>query len=407
MGSRPPKAGHKYLFRVLVSIKGAHAAYRYFYQDPKGAQYSMRRLESVATPDKPPVIKEDVAVKRQAAAMRDAVRDAKRGKGAQGPFVSTALQAGVGAMPTREAKRLASAYARAYVHPLNSKEAFAAYSQLPTRGFYDLQWRALDDGLPDIVGVELDAVTTKQVEAIVARHGLTPKVLRYALGVPHGGLVSKDSAFKPKISIATKGKDELVLRLVGTPSDTVVQAGLRPGQDVVIFERRIELPRGEQHKGAGTKLLVAQVSQIPEIPHGSKPKLRLHAAGEFGTPVNGYYTWAQLGFVPVDQTVGPHQESFEHLMSTPAGAAWWRVNGKACVMEFDASPGSYSMRRLEWYARNMWNAWPSDEILRSEAIGYLDASQVSLTRALWPYIRGAYSSPTIDETLTAWADGVE
>lgn len=71
--------------------------------------------------------------------------------------------------------------------------------------------------------------------------------------------------------------------------------------------------------------------------------------------MNGYYTWARMGFVgniprsvlPAARAAfGRHVDRVEELMRLPGGRQWWKEHGDTWGATFDFTPGSYSMRTL-------------------------------------------------------------
>lgn len=106
-----------------------------------------------------------------------------------------------------------------------------------------------------------------------------------------------------------------------------------------------------QGQGIATEGLVTQVRAA--VSAGLK-KIETRAAGSPGSGTNGYYTWARLGFVPTQGTVGAAGKSginLTRLMSTKAGRDWWLANGTPFSGTFDLSDGSISRRVLDAYAK--------------------------------------------------------
>ena len=140
------------------------------------------------------------------------------------------------------------------------------------------------------------------------------------------------------------------------------RASRRFREDLLTGERYImneSLDVKGMPKGTGTKLFAQQVyaAQNAGFDH-----IRTYAAGlgrgtGIDDPLNGYYTWARLGY---DATVKVPEQFRKHwggatklrisdVMSTAKGRERWRKYGFGANMRFDLTPGSYSMRTLEAY----------------------------------------------------------
>ncbi len=107
----------------------------------------------------------------------------------------------------------------------------------------------------------------------------------------------------------------------------------------------------ETHKGVGFRVLsdIVDAATDRDFSH-----IGLEAAREeANNPVNnmnGYYTWARLGF---DGKVdGPNGKvKVSELMKTKSGREWWLENGDSFNGEFDLSVGSLSSRVLKAYRK--------------------------------------------------------
>jgi len=110
-------------------------------------------------------------------------------------------------------------------------------------------------------------------------------------------------------------------------------------------------------KGTGIKLFTNLVKAAKDS--GFK-KMEVYAAGEYGNTVyNGYYTWARFGYdaSPGSATVprllsrfNRKETSLFELMSTKEGQDFWKRYGQSFGGDFDLSPGSRNLLRLEEYA---------------------------------------------------------
>ena len=96
----------------------------------------------------------------------------------------------------------------------------------------------------------------------------------------------------------------------------------------------------EGMRTVGVDLLVAQAARASDL--------------------NGYYTWARLGFMgdiphailhEAQQRFASGITRVEDLMQEPGGAQWWKQHGDSWDATFDFRPGSYSMRVLDRFKR--------------------------------------------------------
>lgn len=113
------------------------------------------------------------------------------------------------------------------------------------------------------------------------------------------------------------------------------------------------LPKEQQGKGLGTKVFHDQVSNLREKGFTSIKTL----AGK-GDNMNGYYTWARLGYdgdLPVDLPKRPPSlksaARVSDLMKTSEGRDWWKKNGVEMEMEFSLDASSTSSRVLDEYMK--------------------------------------------------------
>lgn len=112
----------------------------------------------------------------------------------------------------------------------------------------------------------------------------------------------------------------------------------------------------EEPPGFGWRMLVTQAAMGERLQQlGLDHSIKTTAAAG---SMNGAYTWAQLGYeatsgLLIDLEGADDLGYFElrDLMSDPLTAAMWRANDQGFSGVFDTNPGSYSMKRLELYAR--------------------------------------------------------
>jgi hypothetical protein len=111
----------------------------------------------------------------------------------------------------------------------------------------------------------------------------------------------------------------------------------------------------EATKGLGTRIFATQVSQAMKL--GVK-WIETYAAGARGESLNGYYTWARLGYdgpipsylkVKTRYALGDHVQTIQDVMRTPGGAAWWKDNGNSWEGKFHLDPFSDSPKILNDY----------------------------------------------------------
>lgn len=119
--------------------------------------------------------------------------------------------------------------------------------------------------------------------------------------------------------------------------------------------------RRRASQGYGTKMLLTQSQALLAFHHAAglptRPEVTTFAAGNFDDPTfDGYWVWAHLGYKRDDK--GPHGESWEEMLSTPGGAAYWRDRGGGGDAKFDLERGSYSLARLYYYVKDRYFGKP-------------------------------------------------
>lgn len=131
-------------------------------------------------------------------------------------------------------------------------------------------------------------------------------------------------------------------------------------QGLVMYNESFHVKSSAQGKGVGTRMLWQQVQQCRE-----QDVVRIKTFADRGEGVNGYYTWARLGYDAelhprvVDDVVRAHDaprppgkpERISDLMRTEEGRQWWKKYGWPTMMSFDPSPGSLSSQILEAYVK--------------------------------------------------------
>jgi hypothetical protein len=156
-----------------------------------------------------------------------------------------------------------------------------------------------------------------------------------------------------------------------------------PGGKLVMHNDTFVLG-GNPTPGYGTHVLAHEVDTLQKM---GFDRIVTTAAGYDGSSMNGYYTWARLGYDtpnPLVDTTGmrgsgweydrathqlsaagggrvflvpegdraykfPESPTLQDLMHAPGGAAFWKANGETIDLTFDLKPGSASVKWLEEY----------------------------------------------------------
>ncbi len=112
--------------------------------------------------------------------------------------------------------------------------------------------------------------------------------------------------------------------------------------------------RDDAPDGVGTRIFAHQVKAAREM---GISYLVTDAEGSPAGTLNGYYTWARLGFngeIPqqVREMLPPSLSNVSDildLMSRVGGPRWWRANGRGFFGTFDLREGSDSLVALHEY----------------------------------------------------------
>jgi len=129
---------------------------------------------------------------------------------------------------------------------------------------------------------------------------------------------------------------------------------MEDGYGLYLYNEMFVLKPENQAKGIGARSLAMQVREAKSLGFSG---LSLFGDGSPNGELNGYYTWARLGF---DATLSPHQQrqlpatlygakKLSDLMASKAGQDWWRQNGIPTEMDFDLTDDSPSMTILSKY----------------------------------------------------------
>lgn len=116
------------------------------------------------------------------------------------------------------------------------------------------------------------------------------------------------------------------------------------------------LKPGARGSGMGTKAFAGQVQGMV-FEGGKNIHTTAGKGGAGGDKMNGYYTWARLGYdAELDDSYRrklPEQfkaaKTVQDLMATKEGAAHWKQTGYMTGMDFDTTPGSRSIQVLNRY----------------------------------------------------------
>jgi hypothetical protein len=267
-------------------------------------------------------------------------------------IMQTIATARIGQMPIERARRVASAYAAAPVARIPFDQLKEVWDRLPSQGMQDFDARVFQGNAP--VTNTIDGSTQSVIDA----HAMTVKDILRMTGVP-------DSARRVTIT----GRDPIYVSAEftdGTTSGSMSRTLKWDGDGNIHIHNGSYFTSG-RHTAAegpfsGFKMLATEAFMAEKYRRETGKNVKIDTHGARSSTMNGYYSWGQLGMEPAgdgDSARGPNrggrEEGFRQMMSTPAGCAWWRVNGQDQYnYEFDTRPGSYSMKRLEWYARSRW-----------------------------------------------------
>lgn len=177
----------------------------------------------------------------------------------------------------------------------------------------------------------------------------TPQDIASVVGAPDDARVLAGSGRKESMSVTVTGKGYRAERNLGKDAD---------GR-TFIENVEIRIDKDQQGKGLGSQIFSRQVEHAQKMGVGY---IKTEASkGTKDDPLNGYYTWARLGY---DQPVSkmsagmqakvkqafPKAESVLDVMSTKGGRDWWKQNGETLKeAHFDLTPGSRSLKVLAAY----------------------------------------------------------
>lgn len=133
----------------------------------------------------------------------------------------------------------------------------------------------------------------------------------------------------------------------------------RETKQFVVENEYLVLDDALQGKGLGTRLFAEQVKNLQAL---GVDEMRVFAAGNRHGTMNGYYTWARLGYdtklhdniaMKFAKDTGLAEPKFlsEIMDHGKVGREWWKEHGYGYEGTFDLKPGSHSMKRLEAYLK--------------------------------------------------------
>lgn len=190
---------------------------------------------------------------------------------------------------------------------------------------------------------------SKETAAALTKLGVKHEDLMGLASVPHGA--------EANVLATINHRDQLVLAMGGRDGEThFYSERIYDFEEMAVENDSSGVTSGGGH-GFGTSMLVSQVGMAER--YGFKDIETLaagHGSGAATKPasLNGYYTWARMGF---DGRIKEDHPSFggakyvSELMKTASGRDAWLKYGTATRMTFDMRRGSTSMKVLDAYAR--------------------------------------------------------
>ncbi|WP_103525279.1 hypothetical protein [Aquitalea palustris] len=142
--------------------------------------------------------------------------------------------------------------------------------------------------------------------------------------------------------------------LFETPAVSVIFQSDTGDAVLYLYKDMFVLKPENYRQGIASTSLALQVKHAQALGFAA---ISLYADGSFSGKLNGYYTWARLGFnmaIPaslLQRLPGTlqHCQDVLDLMETQEGRTWWLHEGFGGDMEFDLTPGSRSDRIFTKY----------------------------------------------------------
>lgn len=172
-----------------------------------------------------------------------------------------------------------------------------------------------------------------------------------AIGLP------KD--FDGKVKIGNEGDNILVMALDSLLNTTEFHEG------GLVKDEYLEIKEDSKYKGHGAEIFK---SHVQELARQGYLDVELLAAGvgknkNPDSDMNGFYTWARLGFTPVpnifitkavdefNQAHGTNVKTLPELISTKEGQQFWKENGRPWEGYFELRQDSINWKTLDEYMK--------------------------------------------------------
>lgn len=283
--------------------------------------------------------------------------------------IRESITGGIGRVPMSQIRDLAAEITdNNLFHPPSPEEVKAAWDRIPTKGFEDLASEAFTVGMGDHVTLTASARThKKRVEEWLSEKagGMTFGDILNLSGINDGkrGLtveISPTSGGGFDINIASYVSDIHARRTIM----------LSPGGAIGMYNALFKVNASGGGGGYGMKMLMTQALLAERFRKKTGRAVDIETSAAAGNDWNGYYTWAQLGYdAHIDEGVGGKAHlRLSQILSSREGAILWKARRMAKGMKFDTTPGSYSMKRLETYARHRFGkTLPIEDVEKSLA----------------------------------------
>jgi hypothetical protein len=176
--------------------------------------------------------------------------------------------------------------------------------------------------------------------------GLTENEILDISGIPSDGLGNVDISFNRftnEVTVFYTEKGLVIERIIDKDAGT-------------IRNERFEIADYSKYKGQGAIMFSNQVNELRK---NGFDKIETYAAKSY--KLNGYYTWARLGYQPFDSDkltsdinnkLGTNYKSFTEMIETKQGAKIWKEHGKPFYGTFDLNKNSQSSKTLSKYLKS-------------------------------------------------------
>ena len=148
------------------------------------------------------------------------------------------------------------------------------------------------------------------------------------------------------------------------PDYKAVRTFRRDGNDLVCSNDEFYLKK--KGTGKGTEMFAQQADSLRAAGVARMETYATRFIEENGEKkeLNGYYTWARLGYdakIPSalrdelpDEFDWDKTRNISDLMKTPSGRDWWKAHGETVAMSFDLAPDSFNSKLLNAYRDAKW-----------------------------------------------------